>query len=409
MPLSISRNSPRVLLASWFEKITKVYISADLGVGFDTYLNTLLSLSQSDEHIADLLEQIALRPERFHELAHDALCTPRQDAGHARELLIQQLQRLAEKFGRTPICADVDAAAKEGKCACVSTYFRYFKSFTNALKAAGLEFEVRERPSRDALIAEYRELTKKLGKPPSQRDLRNLSKQRLSTSAATYEREFGSLRALRRFANGESPGKQAHSTKAELIASLQALAKELGRTPMVDDIRRASKQRTCASYSAYYKVFGSYNAALQEAGLEVNLHRGGYTREGLVRDLQQLAQELGRVPTTVDLKRGGEKGGYFTEGVYQRVFGSFDAALEAAGMEPYRVRRTVYTAEALKQQLLTLQKALGHAPRVCDVNAAKKQGECANASTFAKVFGSFNNALNSAGIQPYRVLQGLKS
>jgi len=52
------------------------------------------------------------------------------------------------------------------------------------------------------------------------------------------------------------------------VAKLQSLAKELGRTPSQNDIKTASREKRCYSFTTYNRHFGSYHAACMEAELE---------------------------------------------------------------------------------------------------------------------------------------------
>jgi hypothetical protein len=59
-------------------------------------------------------------------------------------------------------------------------------------------------------------------------------------------------------------------TRELLISQLQKLAKQLERSPSWSDVSRASKQGACASSPTFAKIFGSFNAAKEAAGLAAN-------------------------------------------------------------------------------------------------------------------------------------------
>lgn len=65
----------------------------------------------------------------------------------------------------------------------------------------------------------------------------------------------------------ERASKGREWTKEEIIVALQRLAKELGRTPMLCDLEGRDDM---PSAMTIFRLFGSYNAALVQAGLSVN-------------------------------------------------------------------------------------------------------------------------------------------
>lgn len=113
--------------------------------------------------------------------------------------------------------------------------------------------------------------------------------------------------------------------REDLLDELRRLADELGRTPGRDDVQDHSPH----SPTTYYRRFGSYREACEEAGLEPNGH-APVSEEELIRALQDLADELGRTPTRREMNEMGE----FGATSYWRVFGGYADACEAAGLTP---------------------------------------------------------------------------
>ncbi|MED3440147.1 hypothetical protein P4393_11820, partial [Bacillus subtilis] len=114
-------------------------------------------------------------------------------------------------------------------------------------------------------------------------------------------------------------------TKDELIEMLQKLAKDLGRTPKFHEV---SQSQSIINY------FGSFNKGLEAAGLPINAIRTPYkyTREELIQILLEAEKELGRPPKAKEIKQ------YYA---IRNHFGSFNKALEIAGIKPVS-NRTVY-------------------------------------------------------------------
>ena len=72
-----------------------------------------------------------------------------------------------------------------------------------------------------------------------------------------------------------------------LLDALRELAEELGKTPT----RTEMNDHGPYSSTPYYTRWGSWNAALEAAGLGVN-HRNDVSDEELIEDLQEDIQEL---------------------------------------------------------------------------------------------------------------------
>ncbi len=122
--------------------------------------------------------------------------------------------------------------------------------------------------------------------------------------------------------------------KEQLIKILLVKSKELGRTPKMSDFSRGSP-----SIPTFFNVFGSWNNALQAAGLPVNrvtlrLHRG-ITQEKCVNALRRLSKELGNVrPTSADLCSSlGIATGCPGAKTVIDLFGSIEEAVRRAGLD----------------------------------------------------------------------------
>ena len=110
-------------------------------------------------------------------------------------------------------------------------------------------------------------------------------------------------------------------TKEQLIYFLKKSAAELKRTPRIKDMKKPS-------VSSYTKRFGSWNNALKEASLKINLKKA-YKKNELIENIKILAKELARVPRPKDLKGKEWAASYST---YIKNFGSWNSALKEAGI-----------------------------------------------------------------------------
>jgi hypothetical protein len=112
----------------------------------------------------------------------------------------------------------------------------------------------------------------------------------------------------------------------EILAELRASAERLRRSPTMREF--AADPETTVHPQTVIEHFGSWNAAKRQAGL---VPRRFATREELIRVLQELGEELGRVPTAKDLDR--RRGSIPSKSLYWHTFGSLSNALREAGFD----------------------------------------------------------------------------
>lgn len=175
-----------------------------------------------------------------------------------------------------------------------------------------------------------------------------------------------------------------------LIEKLQRLAARLGHSLTKADV---DADPTTPCYRTYANHFGSWNSALEAAGLPLN--RWGAVRrdrETLLEMLRQLADQLGRAPTTADLAQRGLP----CDVTYAKHFGSWRAALAEIGLQP-KVGNTRYQRDELLSILRQLDLELGHSPSQAELG---QTGRLPSPSTYKYYFGGWNRALEAAGLTP---------
>jgi hypothetical protein len=175
----------------------------------------------------------------------------------------------------------------------------------------------------------------------------------------------------------------------ELIDALKRLAEQLGRTPRARD---ADAHPNVATRRTYITRFGSWRNALEAAGIPLDPRSTGYDRETLLAHLRDLAKDLERTPTLGDLKAVDGPCG----ATYESHFGSWTAALSAAGLEP-GPRSKRYSRDELLSVLQELAAKLGHAPSMAEL---WERDDLPTPSTYKYRFGRWNAALEEAGLVP---------
>lgn len=233
----------------------------------------------------------------------------------AKSTLCNELVRLADELGQTPIREDVRRHSEYS----YSVYERRFGSWNNALREAGLEPRREKNIPKSTLRDEIVRLADELERTPSYNDMDQKGKY----SAGTYERKFNSWsEALRQ--SGYEPIQEHKISREDLENELNDLAEQLGRTPAKSDMKR----NECFSADAYIREFGSWSDALKQLGYEpVQQHT--IPREDLKDELDRLAEQLSHSPTSSDMRKNGE----FSTDAYVAEFGSWNGALEQLGFE----------------------------------------------------------------------------
>lgn len=242
------------------------------------------------------------------------------------------------------------------------------------------------RYSADELLAGLQALADELGRPPSQQDMDDHGPH----ASKTYHDRFGgwndALAAAGLSTDMKRSGGRPPIPEPDLIAELHQLAETLGKAPSM----RNMEADGAYAPKTYLARFGSWNAALREAGFEPNI-RLDIPKEEALKQLRTFADELGRTPTSEDMTRDGP----YSRKLYERKFGSWNNALQAAGL-PVHDEWHVETAALLSE----LRRLASHLDRVHRRVDMVEHGEYSGTVYFDR-FGSWRDALKAAGMAPH--------
>jgi len=293
------------------------------------------------------------------------------------EKLIDDLQEFAEELGKTPTARKM---RQDGPWSAKS-YHNHFGSWNEALEKAGLEsnLEIETDISKERLISDLQEFAEQLGKTPTQ----NKINQDGPWSAKLYHNYFGSWNNALKKA-GLEPNHKINISEERLISDLQEFSEELGKTPT----KRKMKQDGPWNDITYHNHFGSWNNALKKAGFESNLEID-ISKERLISDLQEFAEQLGKTPTQNEMNQDGP----WSTQSYLNHFDSWNNALKEAGLEPNN--EINISEERLISELQEFAEELGRTPTF---NEMRQDGPWSN-TTYQNRFGSWNNALEKAGLE----------
>ena len=302
------------------------------------------------------------------------------DEEEIKQVLITELQRLADKLGRTPELKDMNEHGAHSS----KTYQKKFGSWNEAIEEAGFETNKEGSIAKSDLRDELERLADQLGRTPTSRDMAEDGKY----ATSNYSRKFGSWNdAVREV--GLEPTRDRDVPREELIDEIQRLAEELGGPPTVAEM----KEHGDYGVSTCSNEFGTWNEALKTAGVGTNKQKD-VPESDLLAEIHSLSEHLGRTPSALKMS----KDGGYSVGAYERRFGSWNEALREAGFEVNN-RSDIPDAELIAE-LHRLAKELGRTPRAVDMTEHSEYGQ----ATYSTSFGSWSEALNRADLEHEKIL-----
>lgn len=289
--------------------------------------------------------------------------------------LIKDIQDVADQLGRPPLRKEMGEYGKFS----ISTFARYFDSWSDAIRTAGYEpILERDIPEKD-LLASLRAFTSSLGRPPTREEMDAEG----PYSGSTYVRTFGgwsnALRAI-----GETPNRHLDPKRSELLAELHRLNEDY-------EFVTTTVMTQYGKYGAntYIRRFGSWNDALRAADITPH-HEHNIPESTLIDAMVSLADRLGRSPTANEMNQFG----LYSEAVYFKAFGSWNNALRASG---FSVNNYVNIPKnALIEELQRVAELVDGSPRKFDMDLRGKY----HSSTYVNRFGSWASAVREIGYEP---------
>jgi len=260
----------------------------------------------------------------------------------SKETAIIALREYADELGRTSITPqDIGLASKRSHIRVPSrrTLQSLFGNVKNAIIAAGLEYErdkaYTERGGFDCeadLFEAARLYAIELGHPEylTMEEINaNLDFPRWETLGKRYHGmgNFFKLAGLKRAKAGHT----RYETKQAVRKALQERISSLGgKAPTKKQLRQ---DKSAPSDSDIRKFYPSYNAAIIDAGGEVNCQdtRGNYSDEAMAKQACQMQKELGRAPSITEWNQNPKT---CSASILVRRYGTYNNAMVAYGVIP---------------------------------------------------------------------------
>lgn len=231
----------------------------------------------------------------------------------------------------------------------------------------------------EELLDGIRTLADDLGRQPTLSEYR----ERGPHGATTLFGRFGSWRGAIAAAGFDPRDPTSEVTVEQLLAELRRLGTRKGRRPTAAEMDAEGAH----AVATYRRRFGTWSNALEAAGYEP-IRLGRATEAELIRELRRVNDVCEHPPPSFAQM---DRLGMYAPRTYVRRFGSWNAAVEAAGFQPRGPRGTIPDAELLAD-LRRVADRVGRRPVVADL---REHGAYALA-TYQRRFGSWGNALEKA-------------
>lgn len=345
---------------------------------------------------------------------------------YSNEEILEQLRLLAKNIGQTPSSKQIGLASTLGYIVSTRTIFLRFGSLRNAQALAGLTPNKANRTytpkfTKDQLTRQLQELGVLLGRTPTLADVYTSKVSIELASVGTFQKNFGTfLNALTAagYTNIENRKQVSHRDESILFEFLADAAKYFDDVvPSIMAFNRYASTHTSGCQAKRLTGrYGSLELAFAAAGLEVIVLNNDERldmqqldhRDEYIVALQEYAKRVGHTPSTDEIKYAKSAGQFpFSYRTVYRLFGSWQSALDAAGLKPTKRDSTeVFVKElsrmdyAVLQQLRDLAQELGHTPSGEEYNTAFQQGKIVSNATVIKQFVSMKNAIQLAGLVP---------
>ena len=171
-------------------------------------------------------------------------------------------------------------------------------------------------------------------------------------------------------------------SKEFLLSELKRYYNTYNKTPLFVEFE---KDNNFPSPKIYTKYFGSWNKALIEAGLEVNINTD-YTKEDIINNVKELYKINNRSPYNYELK-------YSISSIY-KYWDTYNDLLLECELDVNRKIHNLKTKEDGIKFLQNLSKELNKIPTTNDITKHTN----VNKDWFAGIFGNFKIALYESGL-----------
>lgn len=247
----------------------------------------------------------------------------RKPLQYTDEEIIKMYKKLAKKLGHAPTFSEIEELQKLDKTIpSAHTLNNRFGSIDKLAEKCGLYKKTKGQAYKgDFLINELKRFYSEFKRIPTQKDFEGRDGY---PSRKTFTNHFGKFNNALRLA-GFDVIERPEYTKEFLINEIHRFIKEFGKQPSCDEM---DKTEGYPSREAFRKLFGKWNNAIKETGLEPKV--SNYTDEELEYYFRDFINKNDRIPTLHEFNNNPKYPSFWC---YQNRFGSWNKAVEAYGFE----------------------------------------------------------------------------
>jgi len=237
------------------------------------------------------------------------------------EQILKDLRQVADDLDT--VWLTMDAYDEENGIVAAETVTSRFGSWTSALEKAGVRSKAPENVSDEVIIKDLRRVADNLD--TERLRIKNYAEADRLVSVVRVQQRFGSWSAAIEEAGLKSG--DSGPSEEKILADLKQVADEMGADTLTPDDYASADGITVGTVK---RRFESWENALYQAGLDLESEQTIST-EDIIEDLRVIADIVGEQP---DRQQYVEVGGVVSPSEVVSRFGSWENALDKAGLEP---------------------------------------------------------------------------
>ncbi len=310
-----------------------------------------------------------------------------------RKSIIAAFHAFAERHNRSPTTAELEGENELPSRETIVRHCGSLDAFREALEAQkgakpanGWLPLVNQRWNRKRIVKAIKTFAAEHGRPPTTNDWKRASADHPGVGSVVNH--FGSFAAG--LAEAGYVAQRTYWDRDRIVAAINSHLSEHGELPTPRGWLTRDPTGARPALHNVRRHFGSWANALEAAGHTVDVER--WDRRAMLDALRDLGRELERRPTQRDLRP--KRPGWPSFGTIAAEFGSFTAALEAAGFPIARRWSRKATIQAMKNW----SAEHGRTPTYDDWRRSSDRHP--DAPTVEQLFASWTQGLLASGLAP---------
>lgn len=313
------------------------------------------------------------------------------------EGMLDSLRNLIDELGRFPTYSELVRACRAGKSPSPAAFRDRFGTLEEVRQKFFPGVSTIAKPARytdEELIAAVKRVADKLGRFPKMQELEAASRAGNGIDPTTIVKRFGSMGEIHRrfFPHLEARKLIRDYTREQVLEALRRFVRETGRFPQHRELNEGSRAGKYPCPETVTKRLGPLTEVRRKYFPDIKvLDNKTYSEEEIVEGIRNLAQELGRFPTSDDIDAASKAGTCSSQNTIRRRFGTLDAFrrrfFPRVRTEPRRKPPKKYRDEQMIEDLRQLVKELGRFPTDLELRAGNKSGKCAGPTALRTRFG----------------------